>query len=440
MSILHRAGTTLSRTARRFVRNQDGNISLLFGLTLIPMLAAAGSAVDYSRASQARSQLQAAADSAVLAVARTAPTLTDAQLRTQAEQHFRAVLTSRADLAALPITVTRTAKRVQIAAAGSMPTTFMKFFGYSAMNVSTTVEAGFGDRKVELMLALDNTGSMAQLNKMVELKKATQNLINAAAAAAPAGSGMIKVGLVPFDTGVRVEPTVYGPQSWMAYSSNPASAFNDVRGRMANDQFSWGGCLTDRSVGFDTNDRRAQLALAESLHPAVICANNNLAKIQPLTDNWNALRATVNSMQPSGCTNVTIGARFGMAGLSPGDVLGAGAAPLGDANTDKYLVILTDGDNTNNRFVRTPDCNRGTGLSADIDDKTRTMCSEIKAKTTGGRADIKVFTIRVMAGNQALLRDCATNVSMYKEVNDATQIDAVFKDIIKEITAIRLTM
>ncbi len=57
-------------------------------------------------------------------------------------------------------------------------------------------------------------------------------------------------------------------------------------------------------------------------------------------------------MQPGGYTNVTIGARFGMAALNPADVLGGNAAPLGDRNTDKYLVILTDGDNTENRFGR----------------------------------------------------------------------------------------
>jgi hypothetical protein len=379
----------------------------------------------------------------VLAVARRAPSLTDAQLKAEAETHFRAVLTTRSDLAALPLSVTRSNKRVQITAAGAMPTTFMKLFGYPTMDVGTRVEAGFGDRKVELVLALDNTGSMAQLNKMVELKKATQNLITAAEGAAPAGSGMIKVGLVPFDTDVRFDPATYRNQSWMAYRDNTASAFDDVRGRMGS-QAGWDGCITDRAVGYDTNDRRAQLALPDSLHPAVMCRNSNLAKVQPLTDNWNALRATASSMQPSGCTNVTIGARFGLSGLSPTDVLGAGSAPLGDTSTDKYLIILTDGDNTQNRAV--DGCNGSLtqverdARQAQIDAKTRAMCADIKAKATSGKPDVRVFTIRVMAGNQALLRDCATNASMYKEVNDAGQIDAVFREIIREITALRLTM
>jgi Flp pilus assembly protein TadG len=442
MTNLHQIGTTLSRTATRFARNERGNIAILFGLTLLPLMAATGAAIDYSRASQARNQLQAAADSAVLAVARRAPTLTDTQLRSEAEAHFRAVLNQRSDLAALPITVTRTNRRVQIAAAGVMPTVFMKLFGYSEMNVGTRVEAGFGDRKVEIALALDNTGSMASANKMEELKKATRNMISAARAAVPPGSGMIKMSIVPFDTGVRVDPARYRDESWLAFSdTTSSSSFNDLRagGRFAS-KAGWTGCITDRAPGYDSNDRRAQLALGESLHPGVGCGPSNLARIQPLTDDWSKLEATVNSMVPVGCTNVTIGARFGMATLSPTDVFGPGPAPLGDPNTDKYLIVLTDGDNTNNRYVRTPDCS-GTGATADIDTKTRAMCADIKAKSTrAGTPDVRVFTVRVINGSRALLRDCATNASMYKEVNNASEIDAVFQDIIKEITSLRLTM
>jgi hypothetical protein len=438
MSTLRQIGTFLSRTAGRFVRNGDGSINLLFGLALVPMVAAAGAAVDYSRASQARSQLNAAADSTVLAIARRAPLLTDAQLQAEAEQHFRAVLTGRPDLGALPITVTRRQNRVQVAAAGVMPTTFMRLVGFARMDVATRVEAGFGDRKVEIALALDNTGSMGSAGKMDELKKATRNLIAAARAAAPAGSGAIKLSIVPFDTSVRVDAGAYRNQSWLVFSDNAAPALDDVRPRLAS-QGGWQGCITDRSTGYDTNDRRAQAALAESLHPAINCANGNLARIRTLTDDWGALEATVAAMQPSGCTNVTIGARFGLSTLSPTDVLGAGAAALGDANTDKYLILLTDGDNTQNRFVNA--CG-GPGNAADIDARTSAMCADIKAKSTrgGGAPDVRVFTVRVINGNRTLLTNCATDASMYKEVSDASQLDAVFRDIIKEITALRLTM
>ena len=56
----------------RFRRDQRGNIAVIFALSLIPLLSAIGCAIDYSRATQLRSKLQAAIDAAsVGSVSRT---------------------------------------------------------------------------------------------------------------------------------------------------------------------------------------------------------------------------------------------------------------------------------------------------------------------------------------------------------------------------------
>jgi len=446
MTALNHFETILRRKARRFVRDRDGNVGLAFGLALLPMIAASGAAIDYSRASDARAQLSNAIDSTVLAVAKRAPVLNDAQLKAEAETHFKSVLRNRYDLAALPIDVKRTDTRLAITAAGVMPTSFMKIFGTPTMRVSSISEANIGQRKAEIALVLDNTGSMSRLNKMDELKKATRNLIDAAEKAAPAGSGMIKVALVPFDTQVKLDPSARFA-SWLAFRQDAADpAFDDIRPRLETDRLAWAGCVADRGTGYDANGRPSVLSLAASLHPAVKCGDSaGLARTQPLTDNWAALRTAAAAMKPSGCTNITIGARFGLAALSPaaaGGPLGGGAA-FGAADVDKYIVVLTDGDNTQNRFVNGCSASGDTRL---IDAKTKSICDDIKARSSRNDAkgkpipDVKVFTVRVLEGNRALLRDCATNASMYKEVSDASQIDAVFKDILSEITRLQLTM
>ena len=48
----------------RFHRDQRGNIAVIFVLALVPILSALGCAVDYTRATQIASKLQAAADAA----------------------------------------------------------------------------------------------------------------------------------------------------------------------------------------------------------------------------------------------------------------------------------------------------------------------------------------------------------------------------------------
>ncbi|MCK1385879.1 TadE/TadG family type IV pilus assembly protein [Bradyrhizobium sp. 21] len=49
---------------RRFVRDRRGNIAVIFAICCVPLISFVGSAIDYSRATQLRSKLQAAADAA----------------------------------------------------------------------------------------------------------------------------------------------------------------------------------------------------------------------------------------------------------------------------------------------------------------------------------------------------------------------------------------
>jgi hypothetical protein len=68
-----------------------------------------------------------------------------------------------------------------------------------------------------------------------------------------------------------------------------------------------------------------------------------------------------------------------------------------------------------------------------IDQRTRLACDS--AKSSG----VKVYTIRLLAGNATLLRECATRPDMYKDVKNAGELKQVFQAIASEITALRLT-
>jgi Flp pilus assembly protein TadG len=58
----------MKKLTRRFASNERGNVGVLFAMSLLPMLGAAGVAIDYSRASNGQTVLQANADFAALAV------------------------------------------------------------------------------------------------------------------------------------------------------------------------------------------------------------------------------------------------------------------------------------------------------------------------------------------------------------------------------------
>src|SRR3954462_1520263 len=59
---------------QNFGRDTRGNVALIFGLALLPIVGAVGAAVDYSNANKVRSWLTAAADSAsVSSIAKASP-------------------------------------------------------------------------------------------------------------------------------------------------------------------------------------------------------------------------------------------------------------------------------------------------------------------------------------------------------------------------------
>ena len=60
----------LRRAARRFPGANQGNIAVLFGIALLPILGFMGGAIDYTRANSARSSMQAALDSTALMLAK----------------------------------------------------------------------------------------------------------------------------------------------------------------------------------------------------------------------------------------------------------------------------------------------------------------------------------------------------------------------------------
>ena len=97
------------------------------------------------------------------------------------------------------------------------------------------------------------------------------------------------------------------------------------------------------------------------------------------------------------------------------------SAPKSDL--DKVIILLTDGDNTENRWSTT---------QSTIDARTKLACTNVKA------ANIKLYTIRVIDGNESLLQQCATKTDMYYDVQQASQLSKVFSTIAQNLANLRL--
>jgi Flp pilus assembly protein TadG len=402
---------------RRFQRDESGNFAMLFGLSIVPLLGLTGAAVDYSRASKARAELSAAIDSAALMAARDASKLTDAELTTRINNWIKNNLSpeTAARFGTASIAIDRVNRTVNIGGAIDVDTSIARVLGQNTIAVSSNNQSSWGTKKIELALALDNTGSMAGA-KIAALQTATRDLLKIMQDAVTEPD-QVKVSMVPFHTQVRM-PTSYKDANWLRW---------DVPKKGTTNQFpqksSWTGCISDRDSPYDASDAAVNNGVNATKYPAAVC-QYNLATSIPLTNDWTALNAAVGTMIASGNTNVTMGVAWGWASLSEGLPLPEGRA----ANTPrltKYMIVLTDGDNTENRFTT----NGNT-----IDGRTALACTNAKA------AGIQIYTIRVINGDANLLRNCASSPSMYYDVQNASQLSPVFKKIAAEIASVRLTM
>jgi Flp pilus assembly protein TadG len=295
----------LSEQVRRFRTAERGHIVMTFALATVPVMGFVGSAVDYSRANSAKAAMQAAVDSTALMLSKDAQTLTTAQLNQKATAYFQALF-NRTDVSNIVITPAFTSPsagdfRIDVIGTGKVATSFTKVFGQQTLNINVSSEVLWGIKKLELALALDNTGSMASSSKMTELKKAVHTLLDTMKKAAKT-PGDIKVAIIPFDTTVNLG-TSYKNEAWFdignACDGKPSGC------NSSNWKSYWEGCVRDRTQPYDAQDTSPSTSNTKTLYPVYDCGT--LTKLMPLSYDWTALNNKVDAMEPNGMTNVTIG-------------------------------------------------------------------------------------------------------------------------------------
>jgi hypothetical protein len=419
---------------RRFLKNKDGGAAPFLALSLIPVMGLTGAAIDYSRAGATRVSLQAAVDATGLILSKEAATLSHEHLGSRAQSIFAAQF-NRPDAYGVSISHSFEAPQqgsfsLKLNAQAIVPARFASLIGTSELPVSATAEILWGIKRLNLALALDNTGSMSSSGKMTALKQAAHNLLDTLQLAAKKPDD-IKVSIIPFATDVNIG-THYAEADWLDWDQwenvngtctsssykTRTSCVNAGRKWTVAAKSTWNGCVWDRDQNFDIQNIPPGTAQATKFRSNQ--ASHCPVAMLPLTADWNALHAKVDGMTPTGNTNVTIGMAWAWQTLSPVAPL---HAPEPEIDLDKVIILLTDGQNTQNRFSTS---------RTSIDSRTEKVCSNAKA------ANIKVYTVRVVDGNASLLRNCATKPDMFYDVQDAVQLNSVFASIAQNLANLRI--
>ena len=403
---------------RRFRTCQSGATAVVFALSVVPLLMAGGLAIDYVRYSNAQTRLQASLDAAALAVA-AAGNLSNSERIAAGHATFDHDI-ERAGVAAGEITsdFKFSGKTVEASASFDLPVGLMQIAGFSAMTVVATTEINIPeDRRAEIVLVLDYSGSMNDMLggqvKYVAMKNAAKKLISDLEVANPK---KIKIGLVPF--------------SHHVYVTLPAAY---VKGQSGTGN--WTGCTQDRkypynltdatpTTGGDTKWGQAQ-AKVHAGDGCAAYAPNHLT-VALLTTDFAALKTQLDDMRPYAWTHIALGTEFGYQVLSPDAPFTEGAS-YGDKNTQKVMVLLTDGMQTEPGFgpgVR--NVNQGQKNLSSI-------CENAKAQ------NITIMTVAYNIDDIETvnrLRNCTTDPAKnFFDIGSGNNVPAAFDEIRKQITA-----
>jgi hypothetical protein len=202
-----------------------------------------------------------------------------------------------------------------------------------------------------------------------------------------------------------------------------------------DDHSTWNGCVMDRgtdsgpdSGNYDVMNTAPVSGTPASQFPAEQYSSCPQA-LTTLSYDWDTLSSEVDSMVANGSTNQPIGLVWGWHALSQSDPLDAPTLP---DNTTRYIIILSDGLNTQDRWY-----GNGSDQSTSVDNRMSAVCANAKAD------HIIIYAVFVdiggTQGNSTVLQNCATDASKYYDLTSTSQIANAFNLIGQQITSLRVS-
>jgi Flp pilus assembly protein TadG len=433
-SLVHR----LRKSIRELWTAEDGNVAIIFTIALIPIIGVAGGAIDYTRASATKAAMQAALDATALAMSKEASTLTAAQLSERAQAYFAAAF-NRPEASAIKVSAqysTENGSSVQVKGIGEIGTNFLGIFGINSIPVESFAKTAWGSGKLRVALVLDNSKSMQNGGRMTALKTATKDLLTLFQNAATT-PGDLQVAIIPFNKHVNVGAGNY-TANWLRWdlwdqvngwcSDNDYDTESECQSHFktwtANSHSTWNGCVTDRDQSYDVTNTAPDPTKLQTRFPAQQADDCPVSLIS-MGYNWTSLNSKVDAMTPDGYTNQPIGLVWGWHALSEGAPLSS--PPIADNTTQKFIVLLSDGENTENRWYDDSDAEEK------INARQKLVCDNIKA------AGIQIFSVLLIEGNESLMKDCASKPDMFYKLTSSSQVAGTFNMIGTKLSKLRLT-
>ncbi len=355
---------------KRFARDERGALVLLTLLLIFGMILVAGLAIDFTRHEQIRLKLRAAVDRCAVGAADL-----DNPLEPRA---YVLDCISKAGLASYvkpeDVVVSGNGvddRTVSIAASGQIRTLLLGLSGVETLQVpaSATAEENFTD--IEIVLVLDVSGSMGDpgvggVLKIDNLKQAANGFLDIVLADVNADD-RIAVSIVTYNHQVVVGDAILQHLNLTTTNSSKCVQFTPADYTTTAIADTTPLRRADHFDPFQNSGSSTAGTGGSKWHCNIDPADAGFRTMQVFSNDIDALKAQISAMRPANWTSIDIGMKWGAALLDPafrtvtaelvndGVVDGAFAAlPKPYATVDKYLILMTDGRNTDEWILRDP--------------------------------------------------------------------------------------
>ncbi len=262
----------------------------LLAISMVALTAFAGIAIDTARMQMVQSKLQFSLDAAGLAAGSTVSTEnlnteTSKYLNTNFNGYMGAILTGSS------VTANNTNTVFTLSATANLPTSFLGVVGINTITVSANSQVTRAVTGLELVMVLDNTGSMSQSaggseSKIQALQTAANTLVSTLfGGQSQSTNGKLWVGIVPFTQGVNIG-TSY--PSWMNTTYDNALATMPASQGPGWGPTSWYGCVDARQNGYDITDDPPSSSNTNTLFEQYYWPSDNLTYGSPYNNTPNS--------------------------------------------------------------------------------------------------------------------------------------------------------
>ncbi len=459
------------RKIAQFAAEEDGVMVVFSMFVILMILMVGGIGVDTMRFEMERTRLQNTLDRAVLAAA-------DLD-QTQAPQAVVQDYFAKAGITDVVPTVTPLSgigyKTVSASATRQMDTQFMRMSGVDTMTIPGGATAEERVPNVEISLVLDVSGSMKDNSRLVNMRAAAKEFIDATIKADTINR--VSINIVPYSEHVNAGAKIFDELNVnQVHNYSHCIEFDDAD--FANPAISKTK-LHQQMQHFQWNTYSVESGSTQNTRHDTVCPKNSYESITAMSQNASALKANIDALKPRAGTAIYLGVKWGAYLLDPSfrdinvvlknsglsdPVFANRPADYTDSKTLKTIVVMSDGENSSSSRIATNYYNSTSEyahwdqynfnyyLATYVNSSQRSswywqkynkakgntlMQSACTAAKNKGMV-IWAIGFEVTTDGDTQLRNCASSPSHFFDV-DGIEITSAFQSIARQINQLKLT-